>query len=203
MIHSTTIRRPSVIAFGATALAIAGSVLGASPANAAQVWIQAIERPSAGAPCPASTGPDSENGWIVSAWTPSWERWANGGAGGWTCTRSIAWAFNSPAPELPPVPDGDTGAEDPEDPADPPASTCLVYIDGTYWIDIAPGSLIPLPASVLYLNDGCTGSAIQLNGTGYVVSTSSDAAAAGLCGGGYTIADVPGNADPSLFFCIG
>ncbi len=25
-------------------------------------------------------------------WHPSWERWANNGNGGWTCTRSITWA---------------------------------------------------------------------------------------------------------------
>ena len=27
-----------------------------------------------------------------SSWKPSWEQWANGGRGGWTCTRSITWA---------------------------------------------------------------------------------------------------------------
>jgi len=36
-------------------------------------------------------------GW--SQWGQSWERWPNGGTGGWTCTRSITWARDSAAPD--------------------------------------------------------------------------------------------------------
>jgi len=31
-----------------------------------------------------------------STWKPTWEQWANQGAGGWTCTRSIVWAPDAP-----------------------------------------------------------------------------------------------------------
>ncbi len=36
-------------------------------------------------PWQASWGTDS-------SWYPSWDQWANGGKGGWTCGRSITWA---------------------------------------------------------------------------------------------------------------
>jgi len=41
-------------------------------------------------PWQASWGTDS-------SWYPSWEQWANGGKGGWTCGRSITWARDSAA----------------------------------------------------------------------------------------------------------
>jgi len=41
-------------------------------------------------PWQASWGTDS-------SWYPTWEQWANNGAGGWTCGRSITWARDSAA----------------------------------------------------------------------------------------------------------
>ena len=73
---------------------VAGAVVGGGSATADSVWVQSYERSSQTAECEsqaweaqwqASWGTDS-------SWTPSWEQWANGGEGGWTCTRSITWA---------------------------------------------------------------------------------------------------------------
>lgn len=186
----------------ASALIVVGLLLGgASPASAAQVWIQGVQRPSADAACPASTGPAPQSGWIVTDWTPSWEQWANGGTGGWTCTRSITWAKDSPAPTPPTVPDDEAEPEDPGDPSDPPESLCFVYISGSYWVSFASGNPIALPASILYQNSGCTGTAIEVSGTGYIVNAPDASAAGVLCGSGYTVADVPSSPDP-VWFCL-
>ena len=188
-------------------LTIAGSLLAATPAAADQVWIQSVQRADSNAACPTDGEPATEGGWLVSAWSPSWEQWPNGGMGGWTCTRSITWGLSTPAPALP-APPQDVDPEEPEDPGDsedpgdPPVDTCLVFIAGSLWINIAPNTPVALPANVLYQDAGCTGSAAQLNGSGYIVSASSDAAAADLCGSGYIVSDVPGNADATLRYCI-
>jgi hypothetical protein len=73
---------------------VAGALASANIAQADSVWVQSYERSSQTEKCvaqpwetpwQASWGPDS-------SWKPSWEQWANGGSGGWTCTRSIVWA---------------------------------------------------------------------------------------------------------------
>ena len=76
----------------------AGLLVGANVVAADSVQVQSYQRDSQTAECPnqpwetpwqADWGPDS-------SWQPSWEQWANNGTGGWTCTRSIVWARNSP-----------------------------------------------------------------------------------------------------------
>lgn len=49
-----------------------------STPSAPAPWHQAIGRPSATATC-------------QSGWHPSWAQWPNGGAGGWTCERTLRW----------------------------------------------------------------------------------------------------------------
>jgi hypothetical protein len=76
----------------------AGLLVGANVVAADSVQVQSYQRDSQTAECPnqpwetpwqADWGPDS-------SWKPSWEQWANNGTGGWTCTRTIVWARNSP-----------------------------------------------------------------------------------------------------------
>jgi hypothetical protein len=76
------------------AVSVGGLLLGANVASADSVWVQSYQRGSASEACVAQMG---ETPWQASwgadsSWTPSWEQWANGGSGGWTCTRSINWA---------------------------------------------------------------------------------------------------------------
>lgn len=85
----------------ATAILAIGALCVASPAHADEVWFQSVGRASATAPCPdASFGTPWQSGWdpAEQAWRPSWGQWMNGGAGGFTCDRSITWAKNSPYP---------------------------------------------------------------------------------------------------------
>lgn len=97
--------RTTAIAVTTAALA-AGTLLAAAPAQArqldpvltvpAQVWVQSFERSSADAPCVAPKELDIpwQADWPAAeeAWIPTWEQWANGGKGGWTCFRIITWA---------------------------------------------------------------------------------------------------------------
>jgi len=72
----------------------AGVLASANVAQADSVWVQSYERSSQTQECVAQSW---ETPWQASwgtdsSWKPSWEQWANGGTGGWTCTRSIVWA---------------------------------------------------------------------------------------------------------------
>jgi hypothetical protein len=83
-----------VLTFVAVAVVSAGVLAGGGAAQADQVWYQGYERTSSTEACPAQPG---ETPWQASwgpdaSWHPSWEMWANGGRGGWTCWRSITWA---------------------------------------------------------------------------------------------------------------
>lgn len=78
-----------------------GALAGASSVKADSVWVQSYERSSQTQECVAQSW---ETPWQASwgsdsSWTPSWERWANNGNGGWTCTRSITWE-RSEAPQI-------------------------------------------------------------------------------------------------------
>lgn len=73
---------------------VAGAVLGGGSAAADSVWVQSYERSSETEECES---PSWETPWQASwgtdtSWKPTWEKWANNGTGGWTCTRSITWA---------------------------------------------------------------------------------------------------------------
>jgi len=69
-------------------------LFGARVAVADSVQYQSYQRVSQSEACAAQVG---ETPWQASwgtdsSWYPSWEQWANGGTGGWTCGRSITWA---------------------------------------------------------------------------------------------------------------
>jgi hypothetical protein len=115
-------RVKSALTFVAVVVVSAGVLAGGGAAQADQVWYQGYERVSSSEACTAQPG---ETPWQASwgsdaSWHPSWEMWANGGRGGWTCWRSITWA---------------------RDPVAPTASTASCgSASGTYSIgDIGPG----------------------------------------------------------------
>ncbi len=127
-------RTLAAIAVGTTVTASA-LVAGAPPAAADQTWVQSFERPSAQAPC---TAPVDETpwqaGWVGSPeWTPTWEQWPNGGTGGWTCSRSITWAFDAAAY---------------------PSAGCVTY-NGSNYLQFAGGWAIS-PGSDVYSDSSCT-----------------------------------------------
>ena len=78
----------AVVITSAAALAMA------APASANQVWVQSVGRASATAACPISDPADLAAGW--SPWGPSWEQWSNDHQGGFVCSRSITWAYDTP-----------------------------------------------------------------------------------------------------------
>jgi hypothetical protein len=87
-------RTKKFLAMLSALLVVAGMLLGARVAAADSVWVQSYQRASSAEACVAQPG---ETPWQAawgsdSSWSPSWEMWANGGKGGWTCTRSITWA---------------------------------------------------------------------------------------------------------------
>jgi hypothetical protein len=89
-----SIRTTSLVAIGTAMVAVAGLLIGANSASADMVWTQSYQRSSQTEACTAQPG---ETPWQASwgtdsSWHPSWEQWANGGRGGWTCTRAITWA---------------------------------------------------------------------------------------------------------------
>lgn len=70
------------------------TVFGANSASADSIQHQSYQRGSQSEACAAQSG---ETPWQASwgsdsSWKPTWEQWANGGKGGWTCTRAITWA---------------------------------------------------------------------------------------------------------------
>ncbi|MCF8556752.1 MAG: hypothetical protein K9G28_04290 [Candidatus Nanopelagicales bacterium] len=98
--------RSFLAASSALVLAVA-MLVGATVAAADSVQVQSYQRTSQAETC--DSPPESLGEWRAAwadpydpisgpAWHPSWEWWANGGNGGWTCTRSITWA-RTPATE--------------------------------------------------------------------------------------------------------
>jgi hypothetical protein len=78
---------------------VAGTLFGANVASADSIQVQGYQRASQTEVCVAQVG---ETPWQASwgpdaTWKPGWEWWANKGAGGWVCTRSITWA-KTPVP---------------------------------------------------------------------------------------------------------
>lgn len=182
-----------------SAAVLVGSALAmASPASAGQTWIQSVQRPSAEAACPTSSGPVSQSGWVVTDWSASWELWANGGTGGWTCTRSITWAKDTPVPD---TTDPDA-PEEPSDPSDPPAGLCYEFNAGVTWVSFAGGNPILLPADIAYGNASCTGPVSSISGTGFKMVYAPDGPTAlAMCGGApWTLVDYPA-ADPNIWGC--
>ena len=93
--------RLTVLAAAGTALLVAAATLiGANAASADMIWTQSYQRSSQTEACTAQPGETPwQSSWGPdSSWHPSWEQWANGGKGGWTCTRAINWAHTDPYP---------------------------------------------------------------------------------------------------------
>ena len=91
------VRSRPFLAMSSALVMVAGMLFGANIATADSVWVQSYERTSQTQACAAQPG---ETPWQASwgtnsSWSPSWEQWANGGKGGWVCTRSITWARDS------------------------------------------------------------------------------------------------------------
>ena len=119
---------------GAVTLAAAGALTFAPTASANQTWIQSVGRSSATAPCPADSAAETAAGW--TDWTPSWEQWANNGTGGYVCTRSNTWAYES---------DGSGGY---------PSAGC-VGLDPFNFVDFEGGWSLG-PSATDYEDAGCT-----------------------------------------------
>ena len=87
-------RVTSVLRVVAVVVVSAGVLAGGGSAQADEVWYQSYQRSGSEEVCAAQPG---ETPWQASwgpdaSWHPSWEMWANGGRGGWTCGRAITWA---------------------------------------------------------------------------------------------------------------
>jgi len=88
------VRARTFLATLSVLVVVAGMLFGARVAVADSVQYQSYGRVSQSEACTAQVG---ETPWQASwgtdsSWYPSWEQWANGGTGGWTCGRSITWA---------------------------------------------------------------------------------------------------------------
>lgn len=81
----------------ASLLVVSTCFLSANTASADSIQYQSYQRASQTEACTAQPGETPwQSSWGAdSSWHPSWEQWANGGTGGWTCTRSITWAKDS------------------------------------------------------------------------------------------------------------
>jgi len=132
-----------------TALTLFGVLVGAPAASADQTWYQAIGRPSADAPCPATNAEDSAAGW--SQWAPSWEEWPGQGHGGYVCTRSNTWAFEST--------EGTALAT--------PSVGCLAYQSGNFSVDLEGGFSFPIGTQT-WMGSHCGPTPSVLSGYNFV-----------------------------------
>jgi hypothetical protein len=152
-----------LIASSAALVVAAGTLFGASSASADSVWHQSYQRASQSEACVAQPG---ETPWQASwgadsSWHPSWEQWANGGTGGWTCTRAIVWARTPVAAESSSVMYrvGDVG----------PGGGLVFLISGGLTYEMAPKTWGAAETSGLQLCDTNT----DIAGTGTAVGTGS------------------------------
>ena len=105
------VRSKTFLATLSVLVVVAGMLFGARVAVADSVWYQSYGRVSQTEACTAQVG---ETPWQASwgadsSWYPTWEQWANGGTGGWTCGRSITWAKDSSCAAGGPCVVGDVG----------------------------------------------------------------------------------------------
>lgn len=112
----------------ASVLAISTTVLGATESSADLIKYESYQRASQSEVCAPQAG---ETPWLPTwgsdpSWKPSWEQWANGGAGGWTCTRSITWARDGAPAD--PYPVGSVG----------PGGGLVFLIDNGVHYEMAP-----------------------------------------------------------------
>jgi hypothetical protein len=169
---------------GAVVLMTGGLTLaGAASASADQVWHQSVGRASANGACSTSSAADLSAGW---------SQWANGGKGGYTCTRSVTWALDAPTEA--PMPAGD----------------CTLIGDAFVVLD--PSGFIPFGAPV-YLEQTCTPPAPNTIGEGenrddsaarygLAWTTAGQAAADAICRAGNSLPYlVAFNVDENVYFC--
>ena len=144
---------------------IAGTLFGANVASADSIQVQGYQRASQTEACVAQVG---ETPWQASwgpdaTWKPGWEQWANKGAGGWVCTRSITWAKTPVAASSS---SGGGGSVAYRVGAIGPGGGTVFYVDMTR----AAGSQFWEVGSDLGLKDwGCDGTDIA--GTGTAIGT--------------------------------
>jgi hypothetical protein len=144
---------------------VAGTLFGANVASADSIQVQGYQRASQTEACVAQVG---ETAWQASwgpdaTWKPSWEQWANKGAGGWVCTRSITWAKT---PVLASSSSGGGGAVTYRVGDVGPGGGTVFYVD----MNRAAGSQFWEVGSALGLKDwGCIGTDIA--GTGTAIGT--------------------------------
>jgi len=89
-----SVRTSTFLAALSALVVVAGTLFGANIAAADSIQVQGYQRASQSEACVAQVG---ETPWQTSwgpdaTWKPGWEQWANKGAGGWVCSRSITWA---------------------------------------------------------------------------------------------------------------
>ena len=88
--------RATRLGVAAISLSVAAAGLLMAPAvSADQIWYQSVGRANSTATCQDSSAAELASGW--TSWRGSWEQWANGGKGGFTCTRDITWAKSAGA----------------------------------------------------------------------------------------------------------
>jgi hypothetical protein len=89
-----SVRLKSSLAALSALVVVAGTLFGANVASADSIQVQGYQRASQTEACVAQVGetPWQANWGTDAGWKPSWEQWANKGAGGWVCSRSITWA---------------------------------------------------------------------------------------------------------------
>ncbi len=168
-------------ALAVVVLGVGGALVAAPQASANQVWYQAVGRPSADAPCPATAAAEASAGW--SDWTPSWQQWRNDGAGGFVCSRSITWAFES---------DGG-GAQE------LPSAGCVKATSGLY-ADFDGGWSLPMGA-LLWLYSDCTGQ-IGTSAYGLVYAPGGAGQADELCTLAFGVtAYLAGSTEPAVYLC--
>jgi hypothetical protein len=174
--------RRILIAMSSLAFVAAGLTMAPS-ASADSVQVQSYQRASQSEACAAQTGETPwETAWGTDAsWHPTWEQWANGGTGGWTCTRSIIWATSTPPRGC--------------------VQTALDSIDGPQWMNFGSADFTA-PDAIMFSDAGCS---VATGQSSFHVVWATDGTAAGaiceaLLSGSYARSDV--NGPPNIYRCI-
>ena len=161
----------SLCASVSAVLILSGSVLVAQGASADSVWVQSYERSSQAEVCAGQPGETVwQESWSSdSSWSSSWEQWANGGNGGWTCSREITWARTPSEPSAITTPA----------PA-PSVAGCVMFTNfGTRSVDFGGTNFLPAGA-IIYTNTTCN--VVELGGTAFPLAYAiSSAAANAIC----------------------
>ena len=177
-----TVLGNGVLASIAGVVLVTGALVGANAASADSIQVQSYQRASQSSACTAQPG---ETPWQASwgsdsSWTPSWEQWANGGRGGWTCTRSITWAHEESTP----------------------VSQCTQQSQSSY-VFLDPSGFIPFDAQTYY-NAACTepGYIAGNQPYGYAFTSNGQDAATAICQIGNSSNSVFANrVDGNLYYC--